>query len=315
MSKRLLKVAIKRAVGAVRRIKTWADETNTDETNIKVKPETRNNSEEGLAYVWLNSQLESMIAEGGTRYFRPNYVWGVLQGAHLAKSLGIERISVIEFGVAGGNGLVALDHIAQRVEDILGVGIDVYGFDTGAGLPKPTDYRDLPNIWVEGAFRMDVEKLKTRLARADLVLGDVENTVPAFIESRPAPVAFIAFDLDYHSSTMQAFKLLEANEALLLPRIYSYFDDIMGHTYSDFTGERLAIREFNSSHTRRKISPIYGLKYFLPKPYDQEAWSEMFYLTHIFDHPLYSRYDGLVKLARFRDGAKLRDDEIVQLNA
>jgi hypothetical protein len=306
MSKKLFKEAIKKTVGAVRRIKTWADETDG-------KAETPNKAEEALAYVWLNSQLEQMIAERGTRYFRPNYVWGLLQGAHLAKSIGIERISVIEFGVAGGNGLVALDHIAQKVEEILDVGIDVYGFDTGVGLPKPTDYRDLPNIWVEGAFSMEVDRLKKRLARAELVLGPVEKTVPLFIAARPAPVAFIAFDLDYHSSTMQAFKLLEADQALLMPRIYSYFDDIMGHTYSDFTGERLAIREFNSDHPKRKISPIYGLKYFLPKPYDQEAWSEMFYITHIFDHRMYSAYDGLVRPARYRDGAKLRD-EIVQVN-
>lgn len=308
MSKKILKQAVKKAVGTVRRIKNWADET-------AVNVEATNKTEEGLAYVWLNSQLERMIAEGGLRHFRPNYVWGVLQGAHLAKSIGIERISVIEFGVAGGNGLVALDHIADKVEDALGVRVDVYGFDTGVGLPKPTDYRDLPNIWVEGAFGMEVEKLKKRLARAELVLGPVEKTVPPFIAARPAPVAFIAFDLDYYSSTMQAFKLLEADPAILMPRIYSYFDDIMGHTYSDFTGERLAIREFNNDHTNRKISAIYGLKYFLPKPYDQEAWSEMVYLTHIFDHPLYSAYDGLVKPARYREGAKLRDEEIAQLSA
>jgi hypothetical protein len=307
MSKKLVKGSIKKAVGVVRRIKTWADETNVEVDSI-------NKTEEGLAYVWLNSLLEQMIGEGGRRNFRPNYVWGVHQGAHLAKSIGIGRISVIEFGVAGGNGLVALDHIAQKVEDLLGVGIDVYGFDTGVGLPKPTDYRDLPNIWVEGAFSMDVERLKSRLARAELVLGPVEKTVPPFVAASPAPVAFIAFDLDYHSSTMQAFKLLKADQALLLPRIYSYFDDIMGHTYSDFTGERLAIREFNSDHIKRKISPIYGLKYFLPKPYDQEAWSEMFYIAHIFDHPLYSRYDGLVKPARYREGAKLQD-ETFQVNS
>jgi hypothetical protein len=55
-----------------------------------------------------------------------------LQGAHLAKALGIKRVSVIEFGVAGGNGLVALDRIAEKVEQALGIDIDVYGFDTGA---------------------------------------------------------------------------------------------------------------------------------------------------------------------------------------
>ena len=31
---------------------------------------------------------------------KPDYIWGVLQGAVLGKILDIEKISVIEFGVA-----------------------------------------------------------------------------------------------------------------------------------------------------------------------------------------------------------------------
>ena len=292
-----------KAIGALRRFKTWVDDPGTESSGEK-----QNSADQGLAYLWLNSQMEKLIREGGAREFRPNYTWGVLHGAHLAKAIGIRRISVIEFGVAGGNGLVALDRIAEKVEAIVGVDIDVYGFDTGVGLPKPTDYRDLPNIWTEGAFSMDVEKLKKRLARAELVLGSVEDTVPKFIAAGPAPVAFVAFDLDYYSSTMHAFKLLEAKQQTLLPRVYCYFDDVMGHTYCEYTGERLAIREFNSSHPMRKISPIYGLKHFLPKPYDQEAWSEMFYLAHIFDHNLYTAHDGLVTARRHREGARLWED-------
>jgi hypothetical protein len=56
-----------------------------------------------------------------------------------------------------------------------------------------------------------------------------------------------------------------------------------------------AILEFNASHGKRKISPIYGLKYFLPAPYDQAQWSEQIYMAHIFEHALYGQYDGLDK--------------------
>jgi len=56
--------------------------------------------------------------------------------------------------------------------------------------------------------------------------------------------------------------LFEAEQEIFMPRIYCYFDDIMGASCSEFTGERLAISEFNALHERRKISPIYGLKYF-----------------------------------------------------
>ena len=38
---------------------------------------------------------------------------------------------MFEFGVAGGAGLVNLERIAELVEQKTGVGIDIYGFDTG----------------------------------------------------------------------------------------------------------------------------------------------------------------------------------------
>ena len=47
---------------------------------------------------------------------RGNYLWGVLQTAYLATQIGISRISVIEFGVAGGLGLTSLDEIASVLE-------------------------------------------------------------------------------------------------------------------------------------------------------------------------------------------------------
>jgi hypothetical protein len=253
--------------------------------------------QDDFAYPWLNSILTKLLSDEDGAALRPHFLWGVLQGACLAKAVGIDRVSVMELGVAGGNGLISLERVAEKIEGILEVKIDVYGFDTGAGLPKSQDHRDLPNLWAESAFPMDFQKLKQRLKRAQLLLGLVQESIPRFIDSTPAPVAFVSFDLDYYSSTMQAFKLLEADPALLLPRIHCYFDDIIGFTFSDYNGERLAIREFNDSHRMRKISPIYGLKYLLPASQRQEAWVEQFYMAHIFDHDLYGRPDGLVKRA------------------
>src|SRR5215470_11370339 len=56
---------------------------------------------------------------------RPHFLWGALQGVNLAKALGIGRVSFLEFGVAGGNGLVALEGIAQRLEAVFNIQIDV----------------------------------------------------------------------------------------------------------------------------------------------------------------------------------------------
>ena len=64
---------------------------------------------------------------------RPHYLMGVLTAADQAAREGVHAISVIEFGVAGGNGLVALDRYAAAVERETGVRVAVYGFDTGRG--------------------------------------------------------------------------------------------------------------------------------------------------------------------------------------
>ena len=227
----------------VRRTRTWIatlEGEEREETNRR-----RNFDQDFTAYPWLHHLFTTLLKEEG-RVLKPNYTWGVMQGAHLAKAIGIGRISVLELGVAGGNGLIQ-KRIAQKVEEIFGMSIDVFGFDTGTGLPKPDDYRDMPNLYAESDFKMDPEKLKKLLKKAHLLLGLVEETIIAFINSRPAPIAFIAFDLDYYTSTMSTFKLLEADHSLILPRIHCYFDDIIGFTHSDYTGERLAISEFNAS--------------------------------------------------------------------
>jgi hypothetical protein len=245
-------------------------------------------------YPWLNSMCLKISAYHPNRSY---YVWGIVNAAALARALKIPRISVIELGVAGGNGLIAMENIALRVEaEIKEVQIDVYGFDTGIGLPKPMDYRDLPNLFIEGLYPMDVDSLQGRLSKAELNIGSVESSIPKFIASGPSPVGFISFDLDFYSSTMHALRLLEADQKLLLPRVHCYFDDIIGFTYSEFTGELLAIAEFNASHVKRKISQIKGLTYYVAPEYARESWVEQFYMAHIFDHELYGHFDMLNQL-------------------
>ena len=227
---------------------------------------------------------------------RPGYLWGSLHGAHLAKTLGVPAISLVEFGVAGGNGLIALEVIAERIEQTFGIKTSVYGFDTGEGLPETRDLRDCPNLFARGGFPMAVNDLKKRLRKAKLILGAVEDTLPKFAdEIRSCPVAFISFDLDYSSSTKAAMRLLELEVSMLLPRVHCYFDDITGYTYCDYNGERLAIAEFNEEHAQRKLSPIYGLRHYVPRRFANNLWVEKYFMAHLFDHDLYGRHDGLVR--------------------
>ena len=237
-------------------------------------------------YRWLNYAFARLVKNPGCKE-RPQYAWGVLQAAALAKVLAIPRISVIEFGVAGGFGLLALETIAEMVETMTNVGIDVFGFDTGSGLPRPRDVRDQPNFWVEGQLPMDRERLQSQLKRASLRLGPVKATVPSFLSENPSPVGFVSFDLDLYSSTSDALALFQFNYEVLLPRVISYFDDIHGYCYNDFCGERLAIREFNERNAQRKISPIYGLRYFLPHATFFDLWPDGMHFAHFFEHPLY----------------------------
>lgn len=247
------------------------------------------------AYPEINALFVRIIRKTGVR---PPYLWGSLHGAFLAKTLGIAAVSLIEFGVAGGNGLLDLDQIAQALEAYLGVQAVVYGFDTGRGLPAPADIRDCPNLFSGGDYPMDVARLDARLQRTELVLGNVADTIAPFLRRGPSPVAFISFDLDLYSSTAQALRLFEGDVDVVLPRVPCYFDDITGFTYAEFNGERLAIHEFNERNRLRKVSPIYSLSHYVPRRCVQDLWVEKMHLTHILDHPLYAKPDGLTRVAR-----------------
>jgi hypothetical protein len=227
-------------------------------------------------------------------YPRPHYAYGVQQAAVLARRLGIARIAVVEFGVAGGAGLVEMDRMARLATADTGVAIDVYGFDTGRGLPKPTDYRDLPYTWREGDFVMDQQALRARLPDAKLILGDIQETVTGFLDSHdPAPIGFVSIDVDYYSSTAAALRLFGGNERHFLPRVFCYLDDTVGDDHqvihNEFVGEMAAVREFNEAEDVKKLSPINGLRHkrVVPAP-----WNDLIYVLHRFDHPAYGTYVG-----------------------
>jgi len=274
LMKKILRVALRGA-------KRWL----TEESERPRTPIQFDNS-----YAWIGESFRDILRDPLAGRYRA-YAWGVLQGAALAKILGHHSISVVEFGVAGGAGLVSLERIADLVEQKTNLNIDVYGFDTGKGLPKPQDHRDVPYMWEEGDFPMYKDELRARLKRAQLKLGLVEHTVPEFLRTSFAPVGFIAIDLDLYSATKPALTLLDAESAKLLPRVFCYFDDTMGYGYNDFTGERLAIHEFNTERTMHKLSPIYGLKWFVPEEHFHDRWIEMLQIAHLFDHPLYGSID------------------------
>lgn len=278
---------------AVRRLRDLMNE-------LEDVPVVREKAEFDNAYPWLNYELCKLLCDPFCKQ-KLAYAWGVIQGAALARVLCLSRISVIEFGVAMGAGLKCLEHIAETVEEDTKVSIEVFGFDSGVGLPKPQDYRDQPNMWLEGQLPMNRNQLERELKKASLRIGPVSETVSDFLKENPPPVAFVSFDLDLYRSTKDALELFSCDYDRLLPRVVCYFDDIFGHTYSDYTGERLAIVEFNRKYEVRKLSPIYGLRYFVPVLYQEELCWDCLYFAHFFDHPLYDIPDSFRKTV-YADG-------------
>ncbi len=279
---RPVRAAVRKLVGGIRRIAE--DPSPHGPLDHWASPYTR------------NSLFVEVLEHPGCDH---KYAWGVVQAASLAKVLGIDHVSVIEFGVAEGHSLLCLERIGERVRSLTGVKVSVFGFDTGTGLPKPMDYRDMPNLWSEGSFPMDAAKLTKQLTHATLVLGPVGETVPKFINQDGPPIAFAAFDVDLYSSTRDALRIFEADHRRLLPRVHCVFDDILGYTFGDHVGERLAIADFNATHASAKISPIYGLDRYVPERYAGRMW-EKNYMAHMFGHPLYGQHDGSIPEGRPR---------------
>lgn len=205
---------------------------------------------------------------------RPHYFNGILAAAELAKRDGIRSISCIEFGVAGGAGLLAMQQHAEVISLELSIEIVVFGFDTGKGMPRPVDYRDHPDAWIAGDYPMDEVELRKRLtSKTRLVLGNVRETLRGF---NPPPVGFVSFDLDYYSSTICAFEIFGAPH---LKTVFLYFDDTCLPWCHRFAGERLAIDEFNRDSLDTRIDHWYDLT-TRHRPFFEANWLRQMYVAH-----------------------------------
>ena len=212
--------------------------------------------------------------------------YAILKAADQAKALGISRVSLVEFGVAAGAGLMNMAEIAARVTRITGVQFTLYGFDTGAGLPPPADYRDHPDLYQRGECGMDLVALRRALpANAHLVLGDLADTVRPFITALPPtePIGFVSVDVDYYSSTVSALRLLAAGPEKYLPVTTMFFDDINNERHTRACGELLAIDEFNRAHRLRRIEQHPFLEN--SRVFRRADWIKHIYYLHVLDHP------------------------------
>jgi len=228
----------------------------------------------------------------------PGYAYSMYNSALQAKALGIRKISAIEFGVATGHGLLAMEQHAREIEKELGIEYEVFGFDMGTGLPKPTDYKDQGYFWAESSFEMNEERLRSTLHSAKLIMGDVDFTIEEFMQKeKSSPIGFISFDLDFYSSTLASFKIFSFNENMFLPRVECFMDDVCSTELliaSKGTGVLKAIIDFNeTSKTFKKILKKEGVS-FLRR--FRSNWHDKIYVFHNFNHPKYS--ESVIKIQK-----------------
>jgi hypothetical protein len=139
-----------------------------------------------------------------------------------------------------------------------------------------------------------------------LILGDASETFGALFARGIAPLGFVSFDMDHYTPTAAVLAHLDerAEDTRFLPRLPLYFDDVVGkrgQDYNVYTGELLAIQEFNEVNKRVKIDED---RYFRSLPLNFE-WHHGCYTMHRFDHPSYDVYvkSGVDGLGRDEFGA------------
>lgn len=233
---------------------------------------------------------------------RPNYAYGMLRAADLARFLGKSAVTVCEFGVATGNGLMNMVELAEKIRAETNVEIRVVGLDTGEGLPAVGDYRDHPELWSTGDFAMtNKDELRKRMGnKAELIFGDIKDTVDGFVASldESAPLGFVSIDVDIYSGAASALRSLISRPELYTPAVSVYCDDVSFFFANRWCGELLAIEEFNEKNALRKIDEDRSLPGGRPSLSD--AWYKSMFVCHILDHEIRSK-------PRERTGLSIQD--------
>jgi hypothetical protein len=224
------------------------------------------------------------------------FEYGVMMCIAAVQALAMQArtMTVIEFGVYKGDGLLALADFCRHITDRTGLQFRLFGLDSGKGLPRPQDYRDHPKIWREGDFvDVDYDWLRRQLPPfGELLLGDIADTVPILCDRLRVeePVGFVAIDCDLYSSATAALKLFEQDAAFFVPSTLVYFDDVDDIlSFNSRSGEALAIREFNDRNPMRLIER---------KRLDMHGY----FACHVLDHPARQGKGGHASLdIRIRD--------------
>ncbi len=226
--------------------------------------------------------------------------YGLLMAVRTAQTYGINSIAAIEFGVANGRGLKRMCNLAERLTKQSGIKISVFGFDSGNGLPPITSYKDNPNLFAAGDYPMqDIAALRKELnGRAELIIGDIRK-IPTLNDILQChPLGFASIDVDLYSSTKAVLRLLgECSQMSLLPITSLHFDDVWTNIhYSRFTGELLAIHDFNQKYVLRGIDIDRHIEHWHNT---RKPWHASMFFLHTFQpFPLLNNRSQTTKIIK-----------------
>ena len=109
--------------------------------------------------------------------FRPHYESLIYETSKNAIKLGFNEISVVELGVAGGNGIKSILKYKRKIEKILDIKINIIGFDTGTGLPNSDLKEDLPYFWKQGDYtNINLKDLEKEDSSIKIYEGNISST-------------------------------------------------------------------------------------------------------------------------------------------
>jgi hypothetical protein len=224
---------------------------------------------------------------------RPGYSYGIYNAAIQAKSLGHSTMGILEFGVAQGNGIKVMQKICKEISKEINVNFAIYGFDGASGLPESHNLKDQIYFWRENMFsnnNKNYSNIENHITK--IIIGSVESTSVNFIEvHKPPVIGFVAFDLDYYTSTKAAFSLFnKININNFLPRVECFMDDTASFNYlsaSSHTGVLLAINEFNQQDSDIQILQKVGIGRSRKQ---LSGWFDACFVLHNFNHDKYNEF-------------------------
>jgi hypothetical protein len=120
-------------------------------------------------------------------------------------------------------------------------------------------------------------------------------------------------DVDYYSSAKKALAVLSGVPELYLPVVPVYLDDIGLDGSNPWTGELLAVEEFNRENRLRKIAPFTELR--SRRIFKNSQWIDRMFAAHIHDHafrsPTYRRQERAILPNEYIDWRGPQADELV----